>query len=88
MRSVPDPLRRQSARRRIVHYCLVYALKHHMKMSTYRYMGSGLRATRWIWKPTKHYVLLRVYYALVYTRRGYHRSVYEFLMFTRRIGLR
>ena len=88
VRSESDPLRRQTARRRIVRYCVVYALKHHKKMSTYRYVGSGFRAARWIWKRTKHYVLLGVYYALVYTRRGYHRTVYEVLMFTRRIGLR
>jgi putative sugar O-methyltransferase len=82
---------RKEWRRRVSHvlrYCLVYALKHHKKTIVYRQSGAIFWAARKTWKRTKHHTLLAVFYALVYTRRAYRRSVFEVLTFTKRIGLR
>jgi glycosyltransferase involved in cell wall biosynthesis len=84
----PDAAERRRRARRVVRYAAVYALKHHRKTSVHRRVGATLRAARCTWKRTKHYTLLGVFYTLVYSRRAYHRAVFEVATFTRRIGLR
>lgn len=84
----PDPERRRIARRRVLRYCAVYAWRHHQKSTTHKAMFAVYWWLRGGWKKAKHYTLLAVFYALVYGRRAYHRSVYELAILTRRMGLR
>ena len=85
---VKDPAARRAARRRVLQYTWLYALKHHQKTSTYRQFGAVLRSLTWTRKRIKHYALLGVFHTLVSSRRAYHRTIYEVAIFTRRIGLR
>jgi glycosyltransferase involved in cell wall biosynthesis len=83
-----DPLRRRQARRQILRYGAVYALRHHQKSTTHKAMFAVYWWLRGGWKKAKHYTLLGLFYTLVYGRRAYHRTVYEVALLTRRIGLR
>jgi glycosyltransferase involved in cell wall biosynthesis len=79
---------RRRRMRRVLNYCLVYALKHHRKTTVHRRLGAVLKAVRWSWKRAKHYVLLAVFHTLVSARRACHRTVFQVATFTKRIGLR
>jgi glycosyltransferase involved in cell wall biosynthesis len=83
-----DPQRRRVARRRVLRYGAVYALRHHQKSTTHKAMFAVYWWVRGGWKKAKHYTLLGLFYALVYARRAYHRAVYELAILTRRLGLR
>lgn len=85
---VTDPRQRREAKRRVLQYAALYALKHQQKTTTYRQLGSAWRGLVWTRKKVKHYTLLGVFHTLVSARRTYHRTVYEVAIFTRRIGLR
>jgi hypothetical protein len=87
VREAPADSHRRAGRR-VIRYCAAYALKHHQKSTTHKYFSAVLRGIVWSYKRSKHLVLLALFYALVYTRRAYHRSVYEVAVFTRRMGLR